>query len=165
MSVTFPSTSTRAESVVLHEGLVVACREQNLYHDSYFSATYFNPETGGFESMEYGSTAYSGGGMAEVDAPPALLEYYNDVQREIYARFAAEDAAAAAAKEAATPSVGKTVKVVKGRKVKVGTVAEVVWYGTSGYGYHPTYRVGLLVEGERVYTAASNVEVQQGVTA
>jgi len=50
---------------------------------------------------------------------------------------------------------GVTVDVVKGRKVPVGTRAEVTWIGDGGYGP----RVGLLIDGEKVYTALSNVAV------
>ena len=54
--------------------------------------------------------------------------------------------------------------MVKGRKVKVGTVAEIIWYGPGRvYGYgsrdNPPMRVGLKVDGERVFTDASNVQV------
>lgn len=49
---------------------------------------------------------------------------------------------------------GVTVQVVKGRKVPIGTVAEVAWVGESNYGM----RVALLIDGERVYTALTNVQ-------
>ena len=157
MAVTFPGREPE------HVGLVLALRENNGYHDSYFSATYFNPETGGFESVTYDSTAYAGGGKAEVDAPPALQEYWADVKRELHERFAREDAEAAAK----VPTKGKVVKVTKSFKprgqerVQVGTEAEVFWFGES-YGER---RVGLeLVEsGRKVFTKASNVEVLQGL--
>jgi hypothetical protein len=50
---------------------------------------------------------------------------------------------------------GVTVDVIKGRKVPVGTRAEVTWIGDGGYGP----RVGLLIDGEKVYTALGNVAV------
>ena len=51
---------------------------------------------------------------------------------------------------------GKVVKVVRGRKVPVGTVGEVFWVGESRWGY----RVGLKDgEGNKHFTAETNVEV------
>jgi len=49
---------------------------------------------------------------------------------------------------------GVWVDVVKGRKVPVGIRAEVVWIGDSAYGA----RVGIMVDGERVFTALTNVQ-------
>lgn len=59
--------------------------------------------------------------------------------------------------EARTPRKGRTVRVVKGRKVPIGTVGRCIWRGESAYGP----RVGIKVEGvaEPYWTAASNVEV------
>lgn len=145
-----------------YEGLVVAEREQNMYHDSYFYVTYFDPETGGFESKEWGATAYPTYGHVKVDAPPALMEYYADVKRESYERYAAMVAAEEAEKEARTPSRGKTVTAArtfksKGTSYAEGTEFEVFWYGESDYGH----RVGLepVEGGERLFTAAHNVKV------
>ena len=54
--------------------------------------------------------------------------------------------------------VGNVVKVVRGRKVPIGTVGNCFW---SGYGKYGT-RVGLQTAGgDKYFTAASNVEVQQ----
>ena len=48
------------------------------------------------------------------------------------------------------------VKVVKGRKVPIGTEGEVCWMGLDGFG---NKKVGIrLKDGSRVYTATSNVE-------
>lgn len=56
-----------------------------------------------------------------------------------------------------TPVVGAPVKVVKGRKVPVGTVGIVRWRGDNGWGP----RVGIAVEGEPglKYTAEANVAI------
>jgi len=54
--------------------------------------------------------------------------------------------------------VGATVKVVKGRKVAKGTIAEVFWTGRNAYTENGT-NVGLLLEnGEKVFTALTNLE-------
>ncbi len=50
---------------------------------------------------------------------------------------------------------GSWVDVVKGRKVPIGTHAEVFWIGDNGYGES----VGLKVTGESVFTSATNVEL------
>jgi hypothetical protein len=58
--------------------------------------------------------------------------------------------------EAQTPTKGKYVKVVKGRKVPKGTIGEVFWRGQNQWGWS----VGLeLANGDRVFTADHNVEV------
>lgn len=66
-----------------------------------------------------------------------------------------------AARRDATPHKGATVKVVRGRKVPIGTVGVVVWEGESVYGRRATHRIGIRVEGskELLYTAADNCDV------
>lgn len=71
-------------------------------------------------------------------------------------QFWADRAAAERAREAATPSKGKTVEVFKGRNVPVGTTGFVIWYGEGKWGW----RVGIKdAQGEVWWTAASNVRV------
>lgn len=61
---------------------------------------------------------------------------------------------------------GKQVEVVRGRKVPKGTTGEVFWVGESNYGYRTTWRVGFKTsEGEKHFTAASNVETLTEVAA
>jgi hypothetical protein len=53
---------------------------------------------------------------------------------------------------------GQTVEVVRGRKVPKGTVGQIVWIGEDSFG---NARVGIkTAEGETVFTAQTNVEVQ-----
>lgn len=97
-----------------------------------------------------------------VDAPQEALDTYAAIQ-------AAKKAAATARynetvrldqmAKAREPYKGRTVEVVRGRKVPIGTVAEVAWYGDSKYGYYAKKRVGLLIDGEKVFTDAYNVQV------
>lgn len=54
--------------------------------------------------------------------------------------------------------VGVVVDVVRGRKVPVGTRAQVVWIGEDHYDPH-CVRVALDVDGDRQYTSSRNVEV------
>jgi hypothetical protein len=59
-----------------------------------------------------------------------------------------------AASKAAAVQRGDEVRVVKGRKVPVGTVGTAGWVGESSFGY----RVGIdLPDGTRTYTALDNV--------
>jgi hypothetical protein len=66
----------------------------------------------------------------------------------------AERAAIAAAQEAGEIRKGVIVEVVKGRKIPIGTCGEVFWSGEGAYGD----RVGMMVDGEKIYTAATNVK-------
>lgn len=55
-----------------------------------------------------------------------------------------------------TPSKGKTARVIRGRKVPVGTVGQIFWIGDGEYGK----RVGLKdARGTVHWTAMDNVEV------
>lgn len=62
-----------------------------------------------------------------------------------------------------TPRVGKTVKVVRGRKIPKGTVARVFWYGNSGFGLSVGLEIVESIAGINVttkkFTSANNVEV------
>lgn len=146
-----------------HEGLVLSTGEHNYYDDSDFYAVVWDEEAGEPKEVGYATTRGACYGYATCDASPEVREKHAAwVAAQRQARQEAAEAA-----EAATPRVGKTVTVVKGRNVPVGTVAEVVWYGEGriyggsarrNYG-SPPMRVGLLVDGERVYTDAGNVEV------
>jgi hypothetical protein len=145
-----------------HEGLVLATGEHNWHDDSDFYAVVWDAGAGQPREIEYATTrGWTYANSATVDATPEV-QAAHDAWRQARAdqRRAEADAA-----EAATPRAGKTVKVVKGRKVPVGTVARVVWYGEGkGFSRHAPVimRVGLMVEGERVFTDAANVEVVAG---
>lgn len=62
---------------------------------------------------------------------------------------------------------GKTIKVVKGRKVPLGTIGECFWMGSfdnskygDPWGIYTTVRIGLKTpEGQVYWTALNNVEV------
>ncbi len=73
------------------------------------------------------------------------------------AAFWSGRAAAARRAEAARPSRGRTVEVVRGRLVPIGTVGIVGWTGESRWGT----RVGLIIDGVEglTFTAATNVRV------
>lgn len=152
-----------------YEGAVLETRERNGYDDSDFYARVWDEETGTVKDVEYATTrGWTYGNYAEVDATDEVKAKAN----AFYAKLALEALKDKAATAARTPAVGKTVKVVKGRKVPLGTVGEVFFYGEGAYfGPRPQFRsgawstkgamrVGLKTPtGARFFTAASNVEV------
>lgn len=138
---------------VSHEGHVLQLVEHNYYDDSDFFALVWDDEKGAPREVWYATTrgwTYNNG--ASVDATEEVLAKYAAYRAEQSARRAAYEAEA----EAAVPRKGRLVRVVKGRKVPVGTEGTVIWYGEGRYGV----RVGLKDADEKVHwTAASNVEV------
>lgn len=91
----------------------------------------------------------------------AEREQWADEDAAFTQRYWAEQARASREAEAARKEMfrlygrGSTVKVVKGRKVPLGTEGEVFWLGDKGWGWS----VGLkTAEGEKHFTALGNVE-------
>jgi hypothetical protein len=138
------------------------------------SALVFNNDKGEFEQhflySDYGPASDGEKRSATVDATDEIKALYESDLIVAKAKKALESAASA--REAAlrvvrTPSRGKMVKVVKGRKIPKDYVGECTWYGqaTKVYGYGPrtpSMRVGMKVHGDVVYTDAKNVEVVVG---
>lgn len=119
-----------------------------------YSAYVWNEET---LSVEYAGPCSYG---TKVDGPAWVAAFYSIArtiaERAAYAAAAKARAEREAAEEAVTVRWGKTVKVVRGRKVPKGTVARVFWVGENRWGWS----VGLeLDSGDRVFTALHNVEV------
>lgn len=148
-----------------HVGVVLELREMNGYDDSDFYAVVWDTEKGETKRVVYASTrgwTYPNG--AAVDATPEVLAAYTawtDKRRAEAMRLALEA-------EAKEPKVGRRVKVVKGRKVPIGSSGEVFWYGPDKFEdrrYTPSFmprkmRCGVKLEnGDKVFTAADNVEV------
>ena len=93
-----------------------------------------------------------GGGRAVVDAIPEVLAQVEALR--LAAQAAAEKAAEE--REAARIVRGRRVRVVRGRKIPIGTEGEVSWYGQTQYGA----RVGIRdLQGNVQFTAATNVIV------
>lgn len=154
---------------VSYKGAVLDTRERNGYDDSDFYARVWDEESGTVKDIEYATTrGWTYGNSADIDATPEVVAKAN----AYYAKLALGRLKEAAAVAARTPAIGKTVKVVKGRKVPLGTVGEVFFYGEGAYfGPVPrfksgawstkgTMRVGFKTPtGVKFFTAASNVEV------
>lgn len=135
------------------EGCVVSLREANYYDDSDFYAMYYNVETGKFEEVCYATTRFYTYHLgAFIDATPEVAAKWE-------AKCAADEAAYKAHKaavEAATVRAGKTVKVVRGRKVPVGTVWNVLYVCASKFG---GFSAKLGSGAETVWTNVNNLEV------
>lgn len=144
-------------------GRVLGTWERNGYDDSDFFATVMEDD-GSIRQVEYASTrgwTYANG--ASVDATPEVQAAYAAMQHDAaVARDIAREAA-----EAATPYKGRTVRVVKGRKVPIGTTGVVFYREQSKYQSRyrtfldaPAYRIGFRdAAGDTHFTADSNVEV------
>jgi hypothetical protein len=144
------------------EGAVLAVtgREVRIMSDVWDWVTYARVWDGTtVREVPIGYADHGARAEATVDATPEVLAAVAAAAK--VAEAAAEKAARARTvdrmvTEAETVKVGREVTVVRGRKVKVGTAGRVFWLGNGRFGW----RVGLeLADGERVFTALSNVEV------
>ncbi len=144
--------------------LSVASREERVMSDvwdSVMRATVWNPETGQPESVYVTDGNSSSNGcrsFAEVDALPEYQAAYAAYRAAEAAEKAAQQAKYEADKRAAEarePKKGRRVKVVRGRKIPVGTEGQCFWMGDTRYGT----RVGLKNDaGETIWVDAKNVE-------
>jgi hypothetical protein len=138
-----------------HAGLCICDYERNGYDDSDFHMIVWNPETKTTEDICFATTrgwtypCYGSAADLTPDNEKEVREYiYNFSKQARLNHFE---------KEAKKIDWAKTVKVARGRKVPIGTVAEVFWYGANRFG---GFSVGLRhVDGSRVFTDAKNVEV------
>lgn len=142
-------------------GAVLATRERNYYDDSDFYAVVWDEEAQCIRSIEYATTrAWTYDCWASVDATPEVIEKANAWLYK-WALGVVKDQMTREAEQAArTVGLGDTVKVVRGRKVPLGTQGTVIWMGEQSYnGSYPKKRIGLKdAEGTAHWTALSNVE-------
>lgn len=119
-----------------YRGAVLELRERNGYHDSDFYAIVWDEGEGKIKDVEYDTTRFAGGGSAHVDATPEVKVKADAYMEECaYQRIKAQDE-----RDAHTPTEGKVVKVVRGRKVPIGTVGKIFY--TQEQTYSPRYRSG-----------------------
>ncbi len=142
---------------VSYEGKVFNWYERNGYEDSDWYAEVWDDEKNAPKAVLFDTTRCGCAGHAEIDATP-------DVLRKLYRWYkknATIDFDMRNEEMAQKPAKGDQVMVIKGRKVKKGTIAEVFWAGTrfNPYSYQDEERVGLVVDGEKVFISAENVEV------
>ena len=140
-------------NVTTHTGLVLSVGERNGYDDSDFYAVVWDEAAGKPVDVTYASTRYwSRDTSAFIDATPEVRAKAD----AWYAEAARVAAVAAAEREAKRVCRGRLVQVVKGRKVPVGLVGEVIWMGDGQWGT----RVGIKdTAGDVHWTALTNVAV------
>lgn len=124
----------------LYTGAVLDDREENYHDDSDFYAVVWDDEAGVIKRVEYNTTRFAGGGSCTVDATDEvkakanayLVEWALNVLRD-------HDKA-----DAAKPTKGKRVKVVRGRKVPLGTEGILFYMEDQVFSprYHGGYRKG-----------------------
>ena len=146
------------EDIAEYEGCVLRTYERNGYDDSDWYAVCWDPEKEAVVDVLYDTTRAGGGGSAVVDATEDVLRkayrFYKDVGRSLFDHRTNPANAKKILK-------GDTVKVVRGRKIKKGSTGEVFWVGTcwNSYRYRNEERVGIEIDGERIFLPASYVEV------
>jgi len=153
---TYSATGNIESTETTHQGLVVGgkyVREERVMSDVYANVSYctvWNPESKTMESIVLGYHFECGRkfGEATVDASPEILAELARRAEVAEADRIAREAAQAEARrlaaieaEANRPVHGKTMKVVKGRKVAKGTVGKVFWIRDG--------RVGLALDDSR----------------
>ena len=143
------------QPAISHEGAVLGTYERNMRDDSDFHAIYWNPE-----KQEPGDTIYATTrgwtyeNHATVDATPEVwTEFHEFLAGRLKALILDR-----IWREARTIEIGKEVIVIKGRKIARGTIGRVFWQG-AGAGM-TAQRIGIETpDGEKLFTAASNVEI------
>lgn len=112
-------------------GCVLGIREHNGYHDSDFFATVWDPVFEVVRSISDGTTrAYAPSLIQRADASEEVRAKANAWTLQA----ARPGARAHLEKRALTPRVGRKVRVVKGRKVKVGTEGWIVREADTQFG-------------------------------
>lgn len=147
--------------IVSYEGCVLGTYERNGRWDSDFYAICVNVETGRIDTVEYNTTRCGGTGRANVD----ITE--ENFRRYLRAAYKAQVSSLIESNKcgANEVEVGKTVRVIKGRKVPIGTVGTVFWQKAVNYDKYQrwwkvTYRIGIKDENGEVYwTNQDNVVV------
>ena len=146
-------------------GFCLEDREENGRDDSDWYMLVWNGKKEVIERHEFASTrgwtypCYGSRPDATPEAAKAATEYLRKRYLESLKLQNTENAR--------KPEFGRLVRVVKGRKVPVGTKGEVCWVGKSDYGKSRfgtwgklRERVGIrLQDGSKVFTDAANVEV------
>lgn len=139
-------------------GCVLSTYERNGYNDSDWYAICWDGEKQKVVEVEYDTTRAGGGGRAEIDATTEVLRevyrWYKRMGRQLFDIRTNPEQAKKIQK-------GDTVKVIKGRKVPKGTEGVVFWCGTryNQYSRIDEERVGIEVDGERMFLNAEYVEV------
>lgn len=147
-------TNIHGQEEISYVGKVLNWYEMNGYEDSDWYAEVWDEETQRIKSVEYMTTRCGCWGVAECDATDDILrKVYRQKKKSAASYYDQENE-----KKAKTVSRGDTVRIIKGRKVKVGTVAVCFWAGQryNQYSRMVEDRIGVEVNGERVFINAEN---------
>ena len=152
MAITY--TESDGTTTVTHEGRVLAtyCDECRAMSDVYVMASYATvvEDDGTYKNVlyNYNFELDTRGGVAIVDAPEPVVQAWNTHKQALITlrRQQEHDAALLRMQEEEArrknrPEKGKVMRVVRGRKVKTGTVGEVFFVRDG--------RVGLNVTGKK----------------
>ncbi len=139
-----------------YAGCILEVYEHNGYDDSDFYAIAWDEKEDAIRRIEYASTrGWSYPNSATVDATP---EIRNQALAHLR-RAAIRESEAQNVRQSKEVKPDRLVRVVKGRKVALGTTGRVCWIGKMRYGASEQWRVGLMVDGQCVFTARNNCEV------
>lgn len=132
---------------VEYKGAVLALGERNYYDDSDFYAVVWDEAAGKIREIEYGTTRFAGGGNAIIDATDEVRAKADDY----LVRWALEKLIRDDKADARRVAKGKRVRVVKGRKVKIGTEGLVFYMGERSYGYGSrATRIGIALDDDEM---------------
>lgn len=117
-----------------YAGCVLSWHEHNGYNDSDWHAVVWDEASQKVIEVEYMTTRAGCTGVAEIDITTENLRkvynFYRTSTKEIY-----EESDIYRAKK---PGIGKECKVIRGRKVPVGTIGKVAWMNPE---YNPYSRL------------------------
>lgn len=141
-----------------YEGCVFHTYERNGYHDSDWYAMCWDEGKQEVVTVNYDTTRCGGGGRADIDITDENL-------RKVY-RFYKKGATAwfdgiCNPQQAKMIRVGDTIRVIRGRKVRKGTIGKVFWKGAcyNTYTYRYEDRIGIEVDGQKLFLPAEYAEV------
>lgn len=161
-------------------GVVLAQHEQNGYHDSYFSETILDLDTGEIVVEQTGATAYGGphdSGLPLLWRTDQAVQQKARIALALWARkhytkwltVGAEKAAAVFTEEAKNPPAQIGDKAVMTRKVTTrgidypkGTAGEIVWVGVDSYSGGVRYGI-MTPSGDKVYVNHKSVVIDREV--
>jgi len=122
------------ESSEVYVGCVLCTRERNFLDDSDFYAVVWDEESQSLKEVIYYTTRCACDGVAHADATPEVIEKAGAWLKKWAIDRVREELARDAQKAAETINKGDQVRVVKGRKVPIGTAGIVIWKGEQSYG-------------------------------
>ena len=150
-------TNINGSDEKLYVGKTLNWYERNGYHDSDWYAEVWDDETNSVKHVLYMTTRCGCSGRAELDATVDVLrKVYRYMKKIAAAKFERQNE-----EQAKKIRKGDTVMIVRGRKVPKGSEVSVFWSGTrfNPYSRMNEERIGVEVDGDRVFINAENAEV------